>query len=332
MELEVLAQYISIHLPEAWKNCGDQAMEQYRSNWLDRLDFESILDYYNFSEEYYKPRLRQELALLRRDETLNRICWLMHYILFYGEKPDFLNTWGWKGAPKAFADHGSTVTCVVALLAGQPIHVKNMAQRGYDAEQIEIHKKGVRGVWTGQHNTFGMDGISFGYMVWGAYFMRCHLVRLGRLQYEFGLKHFEAYDERFGGDPCYIYIHIPRAENGLQADEVDASVCMAVERLEQYFPQISGKRLVFCTHTWLLSPELREILKPTSNIIRFQDRFTVTELFEEINPFLNFGFRVTAGPDLDYHTLPEDTHLQRELKQRLLRGEKLHAGWGYFTV
>ena len=51
-----------------------------------------------------------------------------------------------------------------------------------------------------------------------------------------------------------------------------------------------------------------------------------------MGPFLSFGFDVKNSPDLDYATLPEDTSLRRELKARLLRGEPLHSGWGYFTL
>lgn len=332
MELIKLADYISIQLPMAWENCYEAAMEQYRPNWLDDYDFDDILDYYQFGEEYYRSRLHQEVALLKQDAALNRICWLMHYILFYSEKTDFLNTWSWQGAPKAFAEHGSPVTCVVAQLTGQPIHADNMARRGYDDEQIDIHKKGVRGCWVGQHETFGIDGVGFGHMVWGGYFIRCHLVRLGRLQFETGLKHFGRYDHLFDKEPAYIYIHIPSADNGLQADEVDASIAMALERFAQYFPEVEGKQPVFCTHTWLLSPELREILKPESNIVKFQNRFNITEFDESVAPILSFGFKVTPGPDVDYAALPEDSHLRREIKKRLLNGEKLHQGWGYFTV
>ena len=333
MNVKELAQYISIQLPTAGEHCYEAALEQYQSNWLDELDFEYILDYYRFDEEYYKPRLRQELALLKGDSTLNRICWLMHYILFYApDTKDFLNTWGWKGDLRAFAEHGSPVTCVVAQLAGQPIHQRNMAQRGYDQEQVDIHKNGVRGCWVGQHEVYGIDGVGFGHMVWGAYFIKCFLIRLGRLQYETGLKHFGQYDHLFDKEPVYIYIHIPSADNGLQDDEVSASIQLALDRLEQYFPQVKGKQVVFCTHTWLLSPELREILKPTSNIVKFQNRFNITEFDESVGPFLSFGFKVTPGPDVDYASLPEDTHLRREIKKRLLNGEKLHQGFGYFTV
>jgi len=333
VELNKLAEYSSIQIPKAWETCYEAAMAQYRTDWLDDYDFEAILDYYNFSEDYYKPRLRQEVALLKQDATLNRICWLMHYILFYGETADFLNIWSWKGNPIAFAEHGSPTTCVVAALTGQAIHAQNMAERGYDEEQIQIHKDGVRGCWVGQRVNYGVDGVSFGLMVWMGYFMRCHLVRLGRLQYESGLKHFGKYDHLFDGEPIYIYIHIPPADNGLQDDEVEESIRLALQKLERYYPQVAGKTVVFCTNTWLLSPQLREILKPGSNIVKFQDRFNITEFSDGTGPFLNFGFKINAAPgSFDYNTLPEDTHLRREIKGRLLRGEPLQQGWGYFTV
>lgn len=333
MELEKLAEYVSVQLPTAWENCYAEAMAKYRPDWLDSYDFEYILDYYQFSEEYYKPRLRQEVSLLRQDTELNRACWLMHYILFYSENTDFLNIWGWRGAPKAFERHGSPVTCVVAALTGQAIHARNMAKQGYDEVQIRIHREGVRDCWVGQHVNYGVDGVSFGLMVWMGYFMRCHLIRLGRLQYECGLKHFGKYDHLFDGEPVYACIHIPPADNGLQPDEVDESVHMAVEQLERYFPQVKGKQIVFCTNTWLLSPQLREMLKPESNIVKFQNRFHIAEYSDGTGAFLGFGFKINAVPgSFDYNTLPEDTHLRREVKARLLRGEPLQAGWGYFTL
>ena len=333
MELQKLAEYISIQVPTAWENCYEAAMERYRANWLDEYDFEYILDYYEFSEEYYKPRLRQEVALLKQDATLNRICWLMHYVLFYAGKDDYRNIWKWGVGCKPFANHGSFTTCVVAALTGQPIHAKNMELRGYDEEQIQIHKDGVRDCWVGQHETFGFDGISFGLMIWTAMFVHCYLVRLGRLQYECGLKHYEKYDSLFDGESVYVYIHIPSSDNGLQADEVDESSRLAEEKLEQDFPQVVGKNRVYCTSTWRLSPQLRGILEPGSNILKFQDRFTITEFIDGPAPFLKFGFEVeSAFGGVDYHTLPEDTHLRRELKVRLLRGDTLQIGFGYFTV
>lgn len=332
MTAEQLARYISIKTPTAWENCLDAAMEQYRPDWLDGFDFDAIADYYGFPDTYYKPRLRQEVELLKEDATLNRVCWLMHYVLFYAPGTDLLNGWRWKGEPKAYAEHGSLVTNVVALLTGQPLHEKGMADRGYDEEQIRFHIKGVHDTWVGQHEGRGVDGISFGQMVWGAYFIRCTLVRIGRLEYECGLKERHEYDNLFGCEPCYISIHIPPAENGLKDDEVEESVRLAVEHLEDYFPQTKGKKKVFLTRTWLLSPELGELLRPDSNIMKFQKRFKLLETYPENGAFLSFVFKVAASPELDYSTLPEDTGLRRAIKQKLVNGETLHTALGYFEV
>lgn len=92
---------------------------------------------------------------------------------------------------------------------------------------------------------------------------------------------------------------------------------MNMERLAQY-----------CS---IRLPKAWEILKPTGNIIKFQDRFNITEFTETAVPFLTFGFKVRAC-NADYSKLPEDTHLRRELKSRLLGGQPLQTGWGYFTL
>jgi len=330
-EIERLAEYIGISVPAAWENCYDAAMERYEPNWLEQIDFDAVLDYYEYPEEFYRERLHQELELLGRDTDLNRICWLMHYILIYGSNADLLNIWTWSKTP--FAQHGTPTTCVVALLAGQAFHAETIARCGYDEEQIAIHKKGVRGCWIGQRGTYGVDGISFNLMVWGAYYLRGYLVRLGRLNYEFGLKEKHEYADRFGDDAAYIYLHIPSAPNGLQDDEVEASVRLAQEKLDTYFPACAGKQKVFCVRTWLLGPQLREMLKPTSNIIKFQNRFTITHVYEGAVSYVNNVFKISAPMNtIDFTTLPEDSSLQKAVKERLIKGEPLQNGVGYFTL
>ena len=289
------------------------------------------MDYYGLEEEFYKPRLRQELELLARDETLNQVCWLSYYIMVYATD-QAKAIWGWGKGCTPFAQHGSPTTMVVALLAAQPVHAANIARRGYDEELIAMHKAGVRNCWVGQRNTYGIDGISFGLFAWGGHFIRCELIRLGRLQYEFGLQSYPQYADIAGADAAWINIHIPRSENGLQEDEVVESFRLAAEKLEQYFPETAGRTKVFCTSTWLLSPELRDILPETSNIRRFQKHFKVLKYSESTGSFLSFGFDTTYKPDMDFSALPENSSLRRELKTRLLRGDKLHAGFGYFIL
>ena len=326
-DIKTLADYIDIKVPAAWERCWEGAMAQYEPKWLEAIDFDAILDYYDYPQEFYRERLHQELDSLAKDEALNRICWLTHYILVHGSNEDILNVWTWGATP--FQRHGSPTLCVVAMLAAQPFHAQTIARCGYDEEQAENSRKSLRNCWTGQRAR-GVDGVSFGLMAWGSYYLRGYLVRLGRLNYEFGLKQKHEYTERFGEDAAYIYLHIPTADNGLQDDEVAESLRMAREKLDTYFPACAGKKKVFAVRTWLLGPELREILKPDSNIIKFQDRFEITHYYEGTASYVSNVFK-TTGPleSIDFASLPEDTSLRRALKERLLRGETFRNGVGY---
>ena len=333
MDLNYMADYISIDLPPAWEHCAEVAMAAYDPSWLEKRDFDFILDYYGLTQDpFYKTRLQQELELLARDETLNRFCWLAHYIMAYAPAEEARTIWDWGKGRTPFAEHGTPTTLVVALLAAQPVHAANMAARGYDAEQIEIHKKGIWGCWVGQRYTYGIDGIRFNLFAWGGLYIRCQLVQLGRLQYEYGQLTYPQYADVAGADAAWINIHIPGAANGLQDDEVVESFRLAAEKAERYFPETAGRTKVFCTSTWLLSPELRDILGPDSNIMRFREHFKVLAYEEATADFLSFGFKTVNSPELDYSTLPEDTSLRRELKVRLLRGDKLHRGFGCFVL
>lgn len=329
MNADFLAQYIGIVTPEAWHNCFGSAMDAYSPDWLDKLDFTEILDYYAFPKAYYYERLEKELALLSRDTTLNKVCWLMHYILFYADASARKAIYAWGKEP--FRTHGSDVTCVVALLAGQPMHVKNMQTRCYDEAQIAFHKAGVRNSWIGQHEDRGMEGISFKLMSWGSHFVLCSLVRLERLMYEYRPDKHPEYQALFADRICPIELHIPSADNGLQDAEVEASIVLAQEKLNMYFPEAAGKPKAYCVSTWLLSPQLKQLLKPDSNILKFQNRFTVTKVFDGTASFLYNVFQISLPLEkVDIATLPEDTHLQREVKKLLLAGLPLQNAKGYF--
>jgi len=330
MDAKALANYISIPLPPAWEASFPQAMEVYDQAWLDRWDFDAILDYYGFPGDFYRQRLHEELDLLKQDSVLNRVCWLMHYILFYGQEQHRRDLWKWSKDVIPFAQHGSSTTCVVALLAAQPLHQENMRLRGYDQEQIAFHKTGIRNCWVGQHESFGMDGINFNMMSWGSHFVRCELVRLGRLNYEYAPFKYPSYQAQFGASAGFVDLHIPGADNGLQDGDVESSLSMAAEKLPGYFPELRGKQIVYCVSSWLLSPQLKQMLKPDSNILKFQNRFHITNYYEGTGSFLSNVFQITAPiQTVDLAALPEDTHLRREVKKRLLAGEPLQNGRGY---
>lgn len=325
MNVEALASYISIKLPAIWVKHQEAMGAAYDPNWLEKIDYSAIADFYGLEADY-KARILKELAAVKGDEMLKQVCFAMYYSLYCVDPQDFMTVWGWSGDPKEYAEHGTPMICVLALLAGQPIHAK--ALETFDEDQIVVQKQGVRNTCMGERDNFGIDGIRFSLMAWGVYFIRSFMVTLGRMQYELRLHDFESLYPYIGQDAVQVYLHVPR--NGSFAPEVlDESLAMARERLPVYFPELEGKRLVFTATSWLLSPDLDEILPPESNIRRFKDRFHVTEVYENrTNNFMDFVFGRTDVPK-DYNELPETSSLQKGLKKMLLSGRELRAGFGY---
>jgi len=80
-----------------------------------------------------------------------------------------------------------------------------------------------------------------------------------------------------------------------------------------------------CCHSWLLSPQLPSLLRESSNIIRFQNRFRITPESAQTSDFLEWIYKNKTIP---YADLPENTSLQKLLKQHLLQGGTFVEGRG----
>ena len=213
---------------------------------------------------------------------------------------------------------------VIALLCGYEFHIKNMQERGYDNEQIILQKYNIRNVCLNDRKLYNIDGIRFSQMIWGSFFMRGKLIQIGRLHYENDdnnkkIKKYVKNKENFRG----YYIHIPKGEN-LAEKEVNDSLVKIDKYLKKYF---KDEEIIYYTESWLLSPELKEILPDNSNIIKFQNKFDIVEYEENIKDFLNFVFDDVLD-NIKYDELPENTSLQKALKKKILNKEKLHLGLG----
>lgn len=325
-KINTLADYISFDfIPSSWTNCFDNVQKTYQGDWLSHYDFDEILTYYGF-DDYFKQRFFSEISLLKKDKKLSQICFLMYYILFLADEGDYYNIWSWKSLPNIFSRHGSYMIPVVSLLCGYSFHIENMRRRNFDLEQIDFQKQNIRLACTSDRKRYQIDGIRFSQMIWGSFFMKGKLIQIGRLQYEVGVGNFKKLDQYFSEEYTYIYIHIPRGE-ALDEKEVDFSFMEVEKFIKKYYPELRTKKLVYYTQSWLLSPELLQILDPKSNIIRFQSKFDIIHYEENIDDFLNFAFN-SGFSSILYQELPEETSLQRGLKKLLLKGEKLHLGLG----
>lgn len=124
-------------------------------------------------------------------------------------------------------------------------------------------------------------------------------------------------------------VHIPYGGK-LDKTECESSYTRAREIFQRCYPEISFKN--FVVTCWMLSPELRDILKPESNIISFQNKYNIYPVKSTALDALMYvyNFRGNSPDELDFENLPEDNTLRRGVKQKMLEGKFVHEFGGFF--
>lgn len=174
-----------------------------------------------------------------------------------------------------------------------------------------MHNKGVYGTFV---------------QFWYPIFYRCDIVKLGRLEYEtitYDHPAREVAGVTLRPGQKIANIHIPSS-----GEPFDLSARLQSYKLAyDFFKDLrQGGPLVCICHSWLLYPEYRKVLSGASNIIGFQDDFTILEIDDGA---FDDAWRV-FGPAADGPTaqLPEDTSMQRAFKKHLLTGGKNGSALG----
>lgn len=128
-------------------------------------------------------------------------------------------------------------------------------------------------------------------------------------------------------DDLLVRIHIPR-NGAFDKQTILDSYRRAKEVFKTSYPDMPFK--AFLCSSWLMSPDLRSILKPTSNILGFQDTFTHIPFSSTGRLVFSFVFPgCPYNPEL-FPQLPEETSLQRAVKQRYMSGDFIRDGAGFF--
>lgn len=135
------------------------------------------------------------------------------------------------------------------------------------------------------------------------------LFRIGELEYE-------------KTDKGEISIHIP-SDADLSPEKCRSSIEEAKCFFTVYDPAY-GEAPYTCT-SWLLSPALAGLLPEESRIRRFQELFAVSQWHRESEEFLSWVYKRS---DIPLESLPEDTSLQRNMKEYLRKGGKVGEGEG----
>ena len=147
------------------------------------------------------------------------------------------------------------------------------------------------------------------------------IYKLGRLQFEpIGItKDIELEKYSASAGEVAFYVHVPQGAPLTYEECVDS-----YERAVKFYRGINN--LFYC-HSWLLSPKLCEMLPPTSNIIRFQSHF---ETYGWDGDDRQCEERVYSMKLDDPSGYPENTYLQRQVKQYLGNGGKPGTSEGIF--
>lgn len=116
---------------------------------------------------------------------------------------------------------------------------------------------------------------------------------------------------------------------GFTTEACDASFKRAREIFTRCYPEYDFKG--FVTSCWMLSPVLREILKPESNIISFQNRFKVFPAEDNALDVYQYVYKLhpKSVDEVDFENLPEDNSMQRGVKQKGLEGKFVHQCNGF---
>lgn len=151
------------------------------------------------------------------------------------------------------------------------------------------------------HETFGLHTQGWLRTAWSG-----ALYWLGRLQFNL---------QKTDG-AWVISTHIPRT-GPLTPESVDASFAEATAFFADRFPDLAAS--TFWCSSWLLDPQLTEVLQEESNMARFQRRWQLQgEPVESDKDALFFTF--ARRGDVDLAALPRETTLQRAIIDRLQSG------------
>ena len=118
-------------------------------------------------------------------------------------------------------------------------------------------------------------------------------------------------------------IHIPTG-SVLTPENIEHSFKLVLERTRYAFPELNVK-CIDCS-SWLLDPTLSEILSESSKIVGFQKYFSIYPI--RSNEKSIFGHVFPSSYE-SYEALPDNTSLQKKLKEMYINGKYIYDFGGF---
>lgn len=196
---------------------------------------------------------------------------------------------------------------------------KDMEKRGVSFDIISKSLAPICGCTKRNKGFKGIMGTSAFY-TWIGKYAKGELFRINDFEYE-TFKH--------NGENV-INIHIPSG-TALNVKDNLKSFKGAVDFFEKYYPELKMKGL-FC-ESWLLSEKIEEIMGKKTNISRFGDMFDRFEtegeqIWTSVLRFV-YGFSAPYPP---IEELPENTTLQKKMKEYMLNGGRVYNTAGFISM
>lgn len=166
--------------------------------------------------------------------------------------------------------------------------------------------------FVGEHKaSFGCYGFDRDF--WTGRQLSLQLFRLGELEFEKVLENGKK----------TISVHIP-SDAVLTESECKKSIDNSAEFFERYDSRYTDVGYSF--NSWLLSPALKALLPENSRILKFQNLFKIESVDKSSDGFLEWVYK---RKDIKIEDLPENTSLQKKMKQYLLDGGWVGEAKGY---
>ncbi|MBR2635005.1 MAG: hypothetical protein IKD31_05445 [Clostridia bacterium] len=119
-------------------------------------------------------------------------------------------------------------------------------------------------------------------------------------------------------DSC-VAVHIPK-QTDLSEENITRSLEEAKEIVATRYPEFKPR--FFTCNSWLLSGDLKKIMKPGSRILSFGERYVRYPVKSNGQSVFVFVFPQNFKGSME--DLPEDTSLMRALKKMYIEGDHIH--------
>ena len=162
------------------------------------------------------------------------------------------------------------------------------------------------------------------YRRWQRYVLDGTLFRLGRLEFQLKVldEDIEIGTVKVPAGETVISVHIPRYLP-LKEEDCEKSYACAREFFRRYYGM---ETCVFVCHSWLLHPWMQECLPETSAIIRFQKKFKLLRVEQNVDSAVSWIFPGYEGKPVSEY--PADTSLRRAAIDRIRRGMPIGTAFG----